>query len=165
MPKGRAIVTEMTVSPASGLHLLELWHGIDPAQAAATLGLPLPAPGRAEAFAGGHVLRLAPRRWWIDGAAPEVPADLGAQTPMGGGWTRVAMAGPDWRDVMMHSGLIDVETPAFGPGSVVITPLCHVRSVLHCLDADTVHIHVPASTRDHCLAMWRDLGARMAQPL
>lgn len=156
-------MTELTHSAASGLHLIELWHGIDPAQAAATLGVPLPAPGRAAAHAGGHVLRLGPRRWWIDGAVPAVPGELGALTAVGGGWTRVVMTGSGWRDVVMHSGLIDVEGSAFDPGSVAVTPLCHVRSVVHCLSDAVVHIFVPNSTREHCLASWRELG--VANPL
>jgi sarcosine oxidase gamma subunit len=162
MTKGRAIVTEFSVTPAGGLVALDLWHGADHAQAAAALGIALPGPGQALDAGPGTVLRVGPRRWWLDGCAlsAEVPAALGVATALGGGWNRVRLTGDGWRDLVMQSGLIDAEHGAFGPGTVAVTPLAHVRCVVHVRAAAECDIFVPRSYTEHCLSLWRGLGWR-----
>ena len=159
MPKGRAIVTEFTVGPAQTLLSLDLWTAQD-----ARLGdVALPGPGRAGSAAGGTILRIGPRRWWLDGAgfvaadAAAAVGDHGVVTPNAGGWLRVRLSG-DWRDLIMQSGLFDAEDPAFGPGSVAMTPLCHAPCVLHVLSHTTCEVFVPASYAGHVLAHWRGIG-------
>jgi heterotetrameric sarcosine oxidase gamma subunit len=168
IPKGRAIVTEMIVSPAGALLALDLWDAADDAAATAALGLTLPGPGRAETGAAGAVLRLGPRRWWLDGAgfaqdaiAPALNG-TGAVTAVDGGWVRVRLAGAGWRALMMESGLIDAEDPGFDPGSVAVTHLCHARCVIHVRAATRCEVFVPASYADHCLAQWRASGWQQA---
>lgn len=161
--KGRAIVTEMIVGPAGPLFALDLWDVADDAAASAVLGA-LPGPGRGEIGAAGAVLRLGPRRWWLDGAgfAPDAIASAlqgtGVVTAVDGGWVRVRLAGAGWRALVMESGLIDAEDPGFGPGTVAVTPLCHARCVLHVRTATQCDVFVPASYADHCLSQWRASG-------
>lgn len=164
MHKGRFIVTEMIVGPANALLALDLWDADNDSAAAQACGMALPEPGRSAAGATGTVLRVGPRRWWLDGAgfAPGAIATAlngtGAVTPVAGGVIRVQLSGARWRDLIMASGLIDVEDPAFGPGSVAVTSLHHARCVLHMRAAALCEIYVPASYADHCLSTWRDMG-------
>ena len=152
-------MTELLVSPAETLLSLDMWDG-----RGATLGdIVLPAPGRAQTAAGGTILRVGPKRWWLDGAgfvAADVTAvldDRGVVTPNAGGWLRVRMTG-DWRDLIMQSGLFDAENPGFGPGSVAMTPLCHAPCVLHVVADAKCEVFVPASYAGHVLAHWHGLG-------
>lgn len=164
MPKGRATVTEMMVSPSGALLALDLWNADETSVASAALGLALPGPGRAETGLMGTAMRLGPRRWWLDGngfSAATLSAALqgtGIVTPVEGGWTRVQLAGAGWRELVMESGLIDAEHPAFGPGAVTISLLCHARCVIHVPGPNRCEVFVPASYSDHCLSQWREMG-------
>jgi len=156
MRKGRAIVTEFFVSPAKALFALDLWDAADIVPG----DIVLPGPGRALLGAGGAVLRVGPRRWWLDGAglfADEALAGRGVLTEIGGGWARVRLVG-DWRDLVMQSGLFDAEAPAFDPGAVAVTPLCHAPCVLHVRAQTWCEVFIAASHVAHCLAHWRELG-------
>ncbi len=161
MAKGRGIVTEYTIAPAGMLLSLDMWD----ARGAMLGAIALPGPGRSHAAAGGTILRVGPKRWWLDGAgfdAVEATAALegrGVVTPNAGGWRRVTLNG-DWRDLVMQSGLFDAETPAFGPGSVAMTTLCHAPCVLHVLGEDMCEVFVPASYAGHVLAHWQHCGWR-----
>jgi len=157
--KGRVIETDMVISPAHTLLSLDMWD----ARGAKLGDIVLPAAGRAVTAAGGTILRVGPKRWWLDGAgfvASDVVAALegrGVVTPNAGGWRRVRLTG-DWRDLIMQSGLFDAEDPAFGPGSVAMTTLCHAPCVVHVLAEDTCQVFVPASYAGHVLAHWQHLG-------
>lgn len=159
MRKGHAIVTEFFVSPAKALFALDLWDASDVAAGAIVLpGIVLPGPGRALVGAGGTVLRVGPRRWWLDGAGlVGAVAGRGVVTEIGGGWARVRLVG-DWRDLVMQSGLFDAEAPGFDPGAVAVTPLCHAPCVLHVRAQTCCEVFVAASHAAHCLAHWRELG-------
>eukprot|EP01037_Dinobryon_pediforme_P004490 gene4490-4536_t len=112
------------------------------------------------------VLRVAPRRWWLDGAGfpATVPATTGVVTAVGGAWNRVRLSGSGWRDLLMQSGLIDAENPAFGPGTVAVTPLCHVRCAVHVRATTQCDVFVPRSYTEHCLSLWRGLGWHEVAP-
>jgi len=149
-------VTEFMVSPAATLFALDLWDVSEPVPG----DLALPGPGRSAIGAGGAVLRVGPKCWWLNGAAfatTNIAAAQGVVTAIGGGWVRVCLVG-DWRDLVMQSGLIDAEDPAFGPGSVAVTPLCHAPCVLHVRSQTACEVFVAASYAGHCLAHWRDIG-------
>jgi len=154
----------MMVSPAGALLALDLWDADNDLAAAQALGMALPEPGRSAAGALGTVLRVGPRRWWLDGAgfAPGAIVSglngTGVVTPVGGGLVRVQLSGARWREVIMASGLIDAEDPGVGPGSVAITALHHARSVLHVRAAALCDVYLPASYAEHCLSAWRDMG-------
>ncbi len=154
-------MTDVIASPAGALFALDLWHSADPAAVAAAISLALPAPGQAVEDERGTVLRLSRQRWWLLGdgfadlAHDSALTDHGVISAVGGGWTRVQMTRPDWRALLMTSGLIDAEHPDFGPGSTAISLLCHVRCVIHVRAAQACDIFVPASYTDHCLAQWR----------
>ncbi len=164
IPKGRVIVTEMIVSPAGALLSLDLWDAGEDAAASTALGVVLPGPGRAQALPSGAALRLGPRRWWLDSDSVDTSAlakalnGFGTVTPVEGGWVRVQLAGNGWRDLIMESGLIDAEATEFGPGTVAVTPLCHVRCVIHVQAATRCEVFVPASYSGHCLTQWREMG-------
>jgi len=70
----------------------------------------------------------------------------------------VSLSGARWRDLVMDSGLIDAEDPAFAAGTVAVTVLCHARCVLHVRAATLCDIYVPASYAQHCLSSWREMG-------
>jgi heterotetrameric sarcosine oxidase gamma subunit len=154
----------MIVSPVGALLALDLWDVTDDSAAALALGMPLPEPGRSATGGAGTILRVGPRRWWLDGAgfAPAAIAmalnGSGVVTPVAGGLVRVQLSGTRWRDLVMESGLIDAEHPAFGPGTVVVTPLAHARCVVHVRAAALCEVYVPASYADHCLSAWRGMG-------
>lgn len=164
MPKGPSIVTEMIVSPAHALLALDLWDAADHAAASDAVGVILPGPGQALALSSGAVLRVGPRRWWLDGTSldagvlAEALHGSGTVTPVEGGWVRVQLAGAGWRDLVMESGLIDAETARFGPGTVAVTMLCHARCVIHVRAALRCEVLVPASYAEHCLEQWREMG-------
>ena len=157
-------MTEMVVGPVGALLSLDLWHGTDDAAAALAAGFALPAAGRAETLPTGSVLRVGPRRWWLLGAGfsgdaiAQALGDSGTVTTIAGGWVRVQLVGSTWRDLLMDCGLIDAESPDFGPGTVAVTLLSHARCVVHVRDAMRCDLFVPASYAEHCLAQWRDLG-------
>jgi sarcosine oxidase gamma subunit len=135
----------MHVGPAGALYALDLWDDAAPG---------LPGPGRSQ----DGVLRVGPRRWWIDGTMPPDPGDRGVITAIGGGWTRVTLIGATWRDLIMHAGLIDAEHPDFGPGSVAVTTLSHADCVIHVRGPAQCEVFVPSSLAEHCLGHWRALG-------
>jgi heterotetrameric sarcosine oxidase gamma subunit len=157
-------MTDLIVGPAHALLSLDLWDAADHAAAAVAVGAQLPGAGRAQAGAAGTVLRVGPRRWWLHGAAfsgDEIAQglnDSGTVTAVAGGWVHVQLTGPAWRDLVMECGLIDAQSPDFGPGSVAVTLLSHARCVLHVVDSARCDVFVPASYAHHCLAQWRDLG-------
>ncbi|WP_353227204.1 sarcosine oxidase subunit gamma family protein [Novosphingobium sp.] len=150
----------MVVAPADTLFALDLWHGADHAAASAALGFALPDAGQGVAVAGGTVLRVGPRRWWLNGAgfADLTPGDQGVVTPVGGGWTRVTLNGAGWRDLIMQSGLIDAESAQFGSGSVAVTPLHHARCAVFVRANDICEVFVPNSYSGHILSHWDHLG-------
>lgn len=154
----------MIVAPADALLALDLWDADNDLAAAQALGVALPEPGRSAAGALGTVLRIGPRRWWLDGAgfAPGAIAlalnGTGAVTPIFGGVVRVQLSGATWRDLIMTSGLIDAENRGFAPGSVAVTALHHARCVLHVRAAGLCEVFVPASYAEHCLSAWREMG-------
>jgi heterotetrameric sarcosine oxidase gamma subunit len=152
-------VTEFSVRAAPQLLALDLWSVTD-----ARLGdIALPGPGRVLQAEGGAVLRVGPRRWWLDGegfAAADVTSALGergAVTPVGGGWNRVTLQG-DWRDLVMQSGMFDAENRTFAAGSVAVTPLCHAPCVVRPIGDAQCDVLVAASYTAHCLGHWRHLG-------
>ena len=151
----------MIVGAAGALFSLDVWEA---GESAAAFGIALPEAGRSATVAAGTVLRIGPRRWWLDGSgfAPDFLAKAlhgsGVVTPVGGGWVRVGLSGAGWRDLIMTSGLIDAEDPNFGPGSVAVTPLHHARCVIHVRAASLCEVFVPASYADHCVSAWRDMG-------
>lgn len=152
MHKGHATVTDWTTAPATGLCVLDLWHGA----AHVAGGIDLPAPGRALAHGEGHVLRVGPRRWWLDGAdLGALDPAHGALTAIGGGWTRVRVTGPDWRAMLMEGALFDAEDPTFVPGSVATGLFAHAHVVVHVRDAAVIDLFVPATLADHVLGLWR----------
>ena len=157
-------MTDMIVGPAGALLSLDVWAVADDGAASTVLGAALPGPGRAESCAAGTVLRIGPRRWWLDGAPFSADAiaqglnGTGTVTSVAGGWVRVQLIGPAWRDLVMECGLIDAEAPDFGPGTVAVTVLSHARCVLHVCSPAQCNVYVPASYAGHCLAQWRDLG-------
>ncbi len=159
-------MTEMLVSPAGALMALDLWRADDDAAASGALGVAMPGPGRAAVGWAGTIMRVGPRRWWLDLAefAQATLNGSGVVTAIGGGWTRVRLDGAGWRDLIMQCGLIDAEHSDFGPGSVVTTLLCHVRCVLHVRAATQCDVFVPASYTEHCLSQWRTLGWRQVCP-
>jgi heterotetrameric sarcosine oxidase gamma subunit len=154
----------MIVGPVGTLLALDLWDSADTASVSRALGFALPGPGRAETGVAGTVLRVGPRRWWLDGAGfaadhlAQALGEAGVITPVDGGWVRVQLAGTRWRDLVMQSGLIDAENPDFGSGSVAVTPLSHARCVLHVRAASRCDVFVPASYADHCVSAWREMG-------
>jgi heterotetrameric sarcosine oxidase gamma subunit len=164
-PKERAIVTEPVALRAGTMLALDLWDAGDAASLATALGFPLPAAGQAAVCDAGTVLRVGPRRWWLDGAGFDAAtiaatlADRGVITANGGGWVRTTLTGPDWRDQLASGVLVDTDSAALTPGQVAVTLLFHARAVVHVRADNLCDVYVPASYAEHCLGHWHDAAA------
>jgi heterotetrameric sarcosine oxidase gamma subunit len=155
---GSAIVTELRIEALgrAPLTVLELWGS--PAQAvkriAKALGHDLPAAGRA----AGDMLRLSPTTWLVerDGAALKAAlGDDGALTPVGGGYERVRLSGPQWRSLLMEGSLFDAESEAFATDHVATALIEHVTVTLRVESEDACLAYIPASHADDLLHFWR----------
>lgn len=151
-------MTDVTIEQLgrAPLHVLELWG--DPRAAAKriakALGHDLPKAGKAQ----GNVLRLSPTTWLVEGdvgALNQALGDGGALTPTGGGYERVRLSGPKWRNLLMEGGLFDAESPAFGIDCVVTTPIDHVAVTLRVESEDACLAYVPASHAADLLHFWQ----------
>jgi heterotetrameric sarcosine oxidase gamma subunit len=155
---GSATVTDLTIEALgrAPLHMLELWGNPAPAakRIAKALGHELPKVGKAK----GNALRLAPTTWLIEGDAAAIKVALGdggALTPTGGGYERVRISGPSWRNLLMEGSLFDAESATFGIDCVVTTAIDHVAVTLRVESENACLAYVPASHAADLLHFWQ----------
>ena len=180
-PKGRAIVTDGATTvralPPAALIAFDLWSNPDAAVAriGEALGGRLPEIGRSTAMGDAcRALRIEPAVWWLVGPLETVHVALarleaalqadGAATDLSGGFTRLRLAGPDWRELLMIGGVFDAESADFGPDSTVGTLLHHIGVRYDVVAEDEVHIHVAPSYADDLLRHLRAAASRLAGP-
>jgi heterotetrameric sarcosine oxidase gamma subunit len=162
------------LEPAA-LIAFDLWS--EPEVAAArigeALGGALPGLTHSTPLPGGwRAIRVEPTVWWLSGPLADLDRQFaqleaalgedGAATDLSGGFTRLGVSGPAWREVLMIGGVFDAENPDFGAGSTAGT-LLHHASVRHDVTAeDRVHIHVPPGHAEDLLHHLRTALTRLA---
>ncbi len=160
--------TRIAVLAMAALIAVDLWEGPGRAAAEARLayaleeGRELAGLGLSRALPGGwRCLRVEPTVWWLVGPLEELDAmrlrlrfalgDDGADTDLSGGFARLEIAGPAWREPLMIGGVFDAEAAGFGRDRTVGTLLHHIGVRYDVVDEDRLHIHVAPSYRDHLL--------------
>jgi len=133
----------IAIAPAGDIAMLVLWAGAAPA------------------LAGLTALTYEPGRWWLIGAGGEararIAADVagrGSVTPVGGGFACATLSGPGWREVLMHGGLFDAESPAFGVGDCAATVIAHVPVWIHAVADDLARVWFPVSYAGAMAHVW-----------
>lgn len=149
----------MTTLPAAPLWAFEIWS--NPAAVAkrfaAATGFDLPVMGRSGRNDAICMIRYEPTVWLVEGDAsilPEILADDGALTAIGGGVVRVRLSGPDWRALLMEGGVFDAESPAFAMGCGAATVIEHVNVRLHVVESEACVAYVPLSYSRDMLRFW-----------
>lgn len=169
MTDARTIVEPL--EPAAVI-AIDLWSEQGGAAVGATLGGDLPGLLRSADLASGwRALRVEPTVWWLTGplaalesAFADVEAALGedgAAVDLCGGFARLQVAGPGWRELLMVGGVFDAEDPAFGPGSTAGTMLHHASVRYDVVDDDRVHILVAPSYAHDLLEQLRGAATRL----
>jgi heterotetrameric sarcosine oxidase gamma subunit len=168
MRKGRATVTDVTITPlpAAPLHALEIWS--NPAAVAkrfkAVTGFALPASGRSGGTDALTLIRFEPTVWLVEGdaaALPEILGDDGALTAIGGGIVRVRLSGDGWRALLMENGVFDAEGPDFAVGCSAATIIDHVAVRLHVVRDDACDAYVPSSFSGGLIHFWQDAAGHL----
>jgi heterotetrameric sarcosine oxidase gamma subunit len=164
--RGIVIVTDVTITPlpAAPLHALEIWS--NPAAVAkrfkAATGFALPAMGRSGGSDALRLIRYEPTVWLVEddaSALPNILANDGALTSIGGGIVRVRLSGKGWRTLLMEGGVFDAESPAFAPGCSAATIIDHVAVRLHVVRDDACDAYVPLSYSAGLVHFW-EVAAR-----
>ena len=148
----------LTALPPAALIAFDIWGDIGPVseRVAAALGGKLPPlAGSGDLPGAWRAIRVEPTVWWLTGPldmAEAVVAVLetvleedGGVTELSGGFTRIGVRGPSWRELLMIGGIFDAESAAFGAGSTAGTLLHHVGVRYDVVRDDEVHIHLGPS--------------------
>jgi heterotetrameric sarcosine oxidase gamma subunit len=164
------------LGPAA-LIAVDVWAGLDAAAArlGESLGGELPGLLRsADLGAGWRAVRVEPTVWWLGGPLTALEARLaavettlgedGAAVDLSGGFVRLEVAGPAWRELLMIGGVFDAEDPAFGPGSTAGTVLHHASVRYDVVDDQRVHILVAPSYAQDLLGRLGAAAARLEPP-
>ena len=150
----------ITILPAASLHALEICRNpeVVASRLKALLGFPLPVLGRSDGTDALRLIRYEPTVWLIEGdvtGLPDILADDGAITAIGGGVVRVCLFGTGWRSLLMEGGVFDAENPTFAPGCSATTIIDHVNVRLHVLSEDSCLAYVPLSFSNGMIHFWQ----------
>jgi heterotetrameric sarcosine oxidase gamma subunit len=149
----------ITPLPAAPLHALEIWSNA-PAVAKrfeAATGFALPPTGRSAGTEALRLIRYEPTVWLVEGdvsALPDILAQDGAITAIGGGIVRVRLSGKGWRTLLMEGGVFDAESPDFAPGCSAATIIDHIAVRLHVVSDDACDVYVSASFSAGLVHFW-----------
>lgn len=168
-----APTTVRALGPAA-LIAVDVWSGLDAAAArlGEALGGEMPGLlGSADLGDGWRAVRVEPTVWWLAGPPTAVEAGLaametalgedGAAVDLSGGFARLEVAGPAWRELLMIGGVFDAEDFAFGAGATAGTILHHAGVRYDVVDDHRVHILVAPSFAQDLLAHLRTAAARL----
>lgn len=162
-------MTDVTITtlPAAPLHAFEIWS--NPATVAkrfaAATGFALPAMGHSGGTETLRLIRYEPTVWLVEGdasALPDILAEDGALTAIGGGVMRVRLSGKGWRTLLMEGGIFDAENPAFSKENCAATIIEHVNVRLHVLSEDACDAYVPLSFSKALLHFWEEAAATLS---
>lgn len=113
---------------------------------------------------GARVMWSGPRTWLVraplENRANVVEAlagligEGGAITEVTAGYARIRVKTPDWRALLMISGVFDAESPKFERGCVAGTLIDHLPVHLDVVEEDTVEVYVAPSYAPHLRALW-----------
>jgi sarcosine oxidase subunit gamma len=94
----------------------------------------------------GDIFQVAPRRWWLIGAAELAAAVAGhaAVTDLSHARTVLRLGGPASRSVLAKLCRIDLHVSVLPPGRVVQTALSQVPALIHAL-SDGFDLYLPRS--------------------
>ena len=157
----------ITKLPAAPLHVFEIWS--NPAAVAARFvaatGFDLPPMGRSGGIEALRLIRYEPTVWLAEGdisALPDVLAEDGALTAIGGGVVRVRLSGQGWRALLMEGGVFDAEHPAFTIGCSAATIIDHVAVRLHVVGEDACDAYLPLSFSKALIHFWDEASATLS---
>lgn len=172
MQTGRAIVTDLSLSPITeqSLFRLALWDEAARARLGTGLGVDLPGPCRAITAGSQRLLWLEHGHWLVacaTAAAAKVHAHIadlvgndGTIVEVGAALVGRSLIGSDWRGLLMVGGVFDAEDPGFDPGSVARTVMHHSPLLLDVIAGDHVNAYVPASYAGEFFGYWHAEIAR-----
>lgn len=161
-------MTDVTITalPPAPLHVLEIWGS--PAAVAKrfkkTCGFDLPNMGQSAGSDALRLIRFEPTVWLVEGnvsALPDILADDGALTAIGGGIVRMRLAGSGWRTLLMEGGVFDAESPNFTTGCSAATIIDHVNVRLHVVDENACDAYVPASFSQGLMHFWEQAALNL----
>jgi heterotetrameric sarcosine oxidase gamma subunit len=168
-----APTTVQALGPAA-LIAVDVWGAFDSAAArlGERLGGSLPGLLATTDLAGDwRALRVEPTLWWLIGPLADLEAELiaveaalgedGAAVDLSGGFARLEIDGPGWRELLMIGGVFDAEDAAFGAGSTAGTLLHHASVRYDVVDEGRVHIFVAPSHAQDLLHHLRAAAARL----
>jgi heterotetrameric sarcosine oxidase gamma subunit len=165
---------EVRLAAPDALIQIELWG--DTAAVGArlmqSLGAALPAPCRSTTAGALRLMWWEPHTWLV--RAPrldrEATLDLlagglgedGAATDVSGGFQRLRIEGPLWRDLLMIGAVFDAESQAFTPGCVAGTVIHHLPVRLDVVGDGAIDAYTPPSYGADLLGHWRRSAERLA---
>ena len=161
-------MTEVTVTmlPAAPLYALEIWS--NPAAVGQrfdqALGFALPSIGLSDGNDTLRLIRYEPTVWLVEGdasALPNILADNGALTAIGGGIVRVRLSGKGWRTLLMEGGIFDAESQHFIANCSAATVIDHVAVRLHVVNETTCNAYVPLSYSEGLVHFWEAAAGRL----
>ena len=166
--------TTVEALEAAALIAVDIWSDLDGTMArlGRTLGSGLPhLRGSAELVGGWRALRVEPTVWWLMGPLSDLEArfaaveaalgEAGASVDLSGGFVRLEVVGPGWRELLMIGGVFDAEDPVFGPGATAGTVLHHASVRYDVIDDHRVHILVAPSYAHDLREHLRAAAARL----
>jgi heterotetrameric sarcosine oxidase gamma subunit len=166
--KGKFKMVDLTISQRSAapLHAFEIWSNAAAVakRFEAATGFALPPMGRSGGTDALRLIRYEPTVWLVEGdasALPDILAEDGSLTPIGGGIVRVRLSGEGWRTLLMEGGVFDAESPTFTPGSSAATIIDHVAVRLHVVSDDACDVYVPASFSAGLVHFWEQAQASL----
>ncbi len=165
---------DVQIARPDALIQIEIWGDTAAVGARLTqsMGTALPAPCRSTTAGALRLMWWEPHTWLV--RAPrldrEATLDLlagglgedGAATDVSGGFQRLRIEGPLWRDLLMIGAVFDAESQAFTPGCVAGTVIHHLPVRLDVVGDGAVDAYTPPSYGADLLGHWRRSAERLA---
>jgi heterotetrameric sarcosine oxidase gamma subunit len=154
---------EIETLPSESLIQIEVWG--DLAAVERRLGASLPKAGRSATLNAARVMWWEPKVWLVRGTSADLATvldDDGAAIDVTGAFSRLRIAGPAWRELMMVGGVFDAESPAYGPDCIAGTVIHHLPVRLDVIDGQTVDAYTPPSYAAELAHHWKVAARRIA---
>jgi heterotetrameric sarcosine oxidase gamma subunit len=164
--------TGVTRLDPCALIAVEIWsdHAACRDRLGAALSGTVPAFGGASDLPGGwRMVSVEPTVWWLRGPLGDLETGLarveaalsadGAATDLTGGFARLGLHGPDWREILMSGGVFDAEDPGFGSGRTAGTILHHASGRIDVTGDSAAELYVIPSQAADLLDLLRSAAA------